>query len=549
MRHTRWFKDMVFYQIWPRSFRDGNGDGIGDLWGVLEKLDYLKELGIDGVWFSPLYPSPGADCGYDISDYMDIAPEYGGMEAFRAVLEGLHQRGMKLVMDLVVNHTSDEHEWFQKSRRRIEPYTDYYIWRPAKPNGKLPNNWDSHFEGKAWQWDDQRQEYYLHLFAVKQPDLNMDNPLVRTEVKKILKFWLDLGVDGFREDVITFISKKEGLPDDHLFPIFKGIRFYNHGPHIHEYLQEFRRDVLENYDCMTIAEAPLVTPQRALDYIEESDTNEIDMMIQFQCMCADCFFTDYMPRSFSLKRLRRAFSSWQTQLDGRGWNALYLENHDHPRVISRYGSEQYRVESGKMLAVSYLFLKGTPFIYQGQEIGMTNWRPESTSMYEDVQTRNQHPAWPEEKRLALYHRASRDSARTPVQWTDGENAGFTTGTPWFYVNENYKDINVEQALHDPDSILNFYKKAIALRKSLPVVRDGSYQEYYRGSDKLYVYARETKEQKLLVICSFTDKPVRFQAPYNFSLGDMKLLLTNYDGTREENSFLTRPYEARVYLYE
>ena len=352
MRHTRWFKDMVFYQIWPRSFRDGNGDGIGDLWGVLEKLDYLKELGIDGVWFSPLYPSPGADCGYDISDYMDIAPEYGGMEAFRAVLEGLHQRGMKLVMDLVVNHTSDEHEWFQKSRRRIEPYTDYYIWRPAKPNGKLPNNWDSHFEGKAWQWDDLRQEYYLHLFAVKQPDLNMDNPLVRTEVKKILKFWLDLGVDGFREDVITFISKKEGLPDDHLFPIFKGIRFYNHGPHIHEYLQEFRRDVLENYDCMTIAEAPLVTPQRALDYIEESDTNEIDMMIQFQCMCADCFFTDYMPRRFSLKRLRRAFSSWQTQLDGRGWNALYLENHDHPRVISRYGSEQYRVESGKMLAVS-----------------------------------------------------------------------------------------------------------------------------------------------------------------------------------------------------
>ena len=549
MRHKRWYKDKVFYQIWPRSFRDGNGDGIGDLWGVLEKLDYLKELGVDGVWFSPLYPSPGADCGYDISDYTDIAPEYGGMEAFRAVLEGLHQRGMKLVMDLVVNHTSDEHEWFQKSRRRIEPYTDYYIWRPAKPNGKLPNNWDSHFEGKAWQWDDLRQEYYLHLFAVKQPDLNMDNPLVRTEVKKILKFWLDLGVDGFREDVITFISKKEGLPDDHLFPIFKGIRFYNHGPHIHEYLQEFRRDVLENYDCMTIAEAPLVTPQRALDYIEESDTNEIDMMIQFQCMCADCFFTDYMPRKFSLKRLRKAFSSWQTQLDGRGWNALYLENHDHPRVISRYGSEQYRVESGKMLAVSYLFLKGTPFIYQGQEIGMTNWYPERTGMYEDVQTRNQHQDWPEEKRLALYHRASRDSARTPVQWTDGENAGFTTGTPWFYVNENYRNINVEQAQNDPDSILNFYKKAIALRKRLPVVRDGSYQEYYKGSDKLYVYARETKEQKLLVICSFTDKPVRFQAPYNFSLSDMKLLLTNYDDTREENSFVTRPYEARIYLYE
>ena len=550
MRHTRWFKDMVFYQIWPRSFRDGNGDGIGDLWGVLEKLDYLKELGIDGVWFSPLYPSPGADCGYDISDYMDIAPEYGGMEAFRAVLEGLHQRGMKLVMDLVVNHTSDEHEWFQKSRRRIEPYTDYYIWRPAKPNGKLPNNWDSHFEGKAWQWDDLRQEYYLHLFAVKQPDLNMDNPLVRTEVKKILKFWLDLGVDGFREDVITFISKKEGLPDDHLFPIFKGIRFYNHGPHIHEYLQEFRRDVLENYDCMTIAEAPLVTPQRALDYIEESDTNEIDMMIQFQCMCADCFFTDYMPRSFSLKRLRRAFSSWQTQLDGRGWNALYLENHDHPRVISRYGSEQYRVESGKMLAVSYLFLKGTPFIYQGQEFGMTNWRPESTSMYEDVQTRYTyaHTALKqsEEVRLHRLWRSSRDSARTPVQWDDSENAGFTTGKPWFYVNPNYQDINVAQQDADPDSVLNFYRKAVALRKSLSCVRYGEYREYQKLSGRHYLYSMDDGQQKILVVCSFAKKNTPFHAPKGFRPEDGELILCNYPKPLEG---CLQPYECRVYLWK
>ena len=549
MEHTRWYKNKVFYQIWPRSFYDGNGDGLGDLWGVYEKLDYLQELGVDGVWFSPLYPSPGVDCGYDISDYMDIAPEYGGMEAFQAVLNGLHARGMKLIMDLVVNHTSDAHEWFQKSRRRIEPYTDFYIWRPARPDGKLPNNWDSLFEGKAWQWDDLRQEYYLHLFAVRQPDLNMDNPLVRDQVRKILKFWLDLGVDGFREDVITFISKRQGLPNDHLFPVCKGIRFYNHGPHIHEYLQEFRRDVLANYDCMTIAEAPLVTPQRALDYITESDTNEIDLMIQFQCMCADCFFSDFMPRKFSLRRLRRAFSSWQTQLDGRAWNLLYLENHDHPRVISRYGSEKYRVESGKMLAACYLFLKGTPFIYQGQEIGMTNWYPASTSLYEDVQTRNQHPDWPEEKRLQLFHRASRDSARTPVQWSAEENAGFTSGTPWFHINENYKEINAAAALADPDSILNFYKKAIALRKRLPVVQNGSYQNYYKNSNELYVYARETKEQKLLVICSFTDRPVRFRAPYNFSLSDMTLLLSNYPVSDTADSFLTRPYETRVYLYE
>ncbi len=549
MEHTRWYKNKVFYQIWPRSFYDGNGDGLGDLWGVYEKLDYLQELGVDGVWFSPLYPSPGVDCGYDISDYMDIAPEYGGMEAFQAVLDGLHARGMKLIMDLVVNHTSDAHEWFQKSRRRIEPYTDFYIWRPARPDGKLPNNWDSLFEGKAWQWDDLRQEYYLHLFAVRQPDLNMDNPLVREQVRRILKFWLDLGVDGFREDVITFISKRQGLPNDYLFPVCKGIRFYNHGPHIHEYLQEFRRDVLANYDCMTIAEAPLVTPQRALDYITESDTNEIDLMIQFQCMCADCFFSDFMPRKFSLRRLRRAFSSWQTQLDGRAWNLLYLENHDHPRVISRYGSEKYRVESGKMLAACYLFLKGTPFIYQGQEIGMTNWYPASTSLYEDVQTRNQHPDWPEEKRLQLFHRASRDSARTPMQWSAEEHAGFTSGTPWFHINENYKEINAAAALADPDSILNFYKKAIALRKRLPVVQNGNYQDYYKNSNELYVYARETKEQKLLVICSFTDRPVRFRAPYNFSLSDMTLLLSNYPVSDTADSFLTRPYETRVYLYE
>ena len=549
MEHTRWYKNKVFYQIWPRSFYDGNGDGLGDLWGVYEKLDYLQSLGVDGVWFSPLYPSPGVDCGYDISDYMDIAPEYGGMEAFQAVLDGLHARGMKLIMDLVVNHTSDAHEWFQKSRRRIEPYTDFYIWRPARPDGKLPNNWDSLFEGKAWQWDDLRQEYYLHLFAVRQPALNMDNPLVREQVRRILKFWLDLGVDGFREDVITFISKRQGLPNDYLFPVCKGIRFYNHGPHIHEYLQEFRRDVLANYDCMTIAEAPLVTPQRALDYITESDTNEIDLMIQFQCMCADCFFSDFMPRKFSLRRLRRAFSSWQTQLDGRAWNLLYLENHDHPRVISRYGSEKYRVESGKMLAACYLFLKGTPFIYQGQEIGMTNWYPASTSLYEDVQTRNQHPDWPEEKRLQLFHRASRDSARTPMQWSAEENAGFTSGTPWFHINENYKEINAAAALADPDSILNFYRKAIALRKRLPVVQNGNYQDYYKNSNELYVYARETKEQKLLVICSFTDRPVRFRAPYNFSLSDMTLLLSNYPVSDTADSFLTRPYETRVYLYE
>ena len=548
MEKTRWYKDKVFYQIWPRSFKDGDGDGMGDLWGVYEKLDYIQALGCDGIWFSPLYPSPGADCGYDIADYMDIDAQFGGMEAFKKVLDGCHQRGMKLIMDLVVNHTSDEHEWFQKSRRRIEPYTDYYIWRPGKKGGKLPNNWDSLFEGKAWTWDEVRGEYYMHLFAVKQPDLNMDNPKVREEVKKILKFWLDLGVDGFREDVITFISKKEGLPNDFLMPASRGIRFYNHGPHIHEYLQEFKEEVLDHYDCVTLAEAPMVSPETALEYIDEKK-GQIDMMIQFQSQCADCLFSDYMPMKFSLKRLKNAFSNWQYKLRDKGWNMLYLENHDHPRIISRYGSEQFWKESGKMLAASYLFQQGTPFVYQGQEIGMINWKPESADMYEDVQTRYQyeHAALnkSEDARLKRLWRASRDSARTPVQWDASENAGFTTGTPWFYVNQNYKEINVAQQLEDPDSILNFYKKAIALRKGLKVVRQGRYRELYRYSSRLYVYAREMEGEKILVVCSFSHKDHIFPAPTGFDFGKAELILNNYNDVEHH---LLKPYECRVYLW-
>ena len=549
MKHTKWFKNSVFYQVWPRSFKDGNGDGMGDLWGVVEKLDYIKSLGCDGIWFSPLYPSPGADCGYDIADYMDIAQEFGGMEAFDAMLAGAHQRGMKVIMDLVVNHTSDEHEWFQKSRQRIDPYTDYYIWRPGEKGGKLPNNWDSNFEGKAWTWDEVRGEYYLHLFAVKQPDLNMDNPLVREEVKKILRFWLDKGVDGFREDVITYISKKEGLPNDYLFPIYKGMPNYNHGPHIHEYLMEFKRDVFDHYDCMTLAEAPLVSPKIALTYIEESDRGQIDMMIQFQCQYADCLFTDYLPTPFILQRMKHAFSSWQKKLLGKAWNMLYLENHDHPRIVSRYGSEDFREASGKALAASYLFQQGTPFIYQGQEIGMTNWRPEDPEMYEDVQTRyayahsnlNKSP----EVRLQKMWRSSRDSARTPVQWDDSENAGFTTGKPWFYVNQNYKEINVAQQETDPDSLLNFYRKAIALRKALPVVKDGTYQDHFFMSGKRYVYSRHNGKQKLLVMCSFSKKDIPVKFPAGFDREKAKLVLHSYPQAGDQ----LKPYEARVYLWE
>ena len=550
-KNTVWYKDMVFYQIWPRSFKDGNGDGMGDLYGVYEKLDYIKSLGCDGIWFSPLYTSPGVDCGYDISNYLEIAEEFGGMDAFKKVLDGAHERGMKVIMDLVVNHTSTEHEWFKKSRERIEPYTDYYIWRPAKANGGLPNNWDSLFEGKAWAWDEVRQEYYMHLFAIQQADLNMDNPLVREEVKKILRFWLDMGVDGFREDVITFISKKEGLPDDHFMPASKGIFYFNHGPHLYEYLDEFKRDVFSHYDCMTLAEAPMVSPKKALEYITEDDTQVLDMMIQFKTQEADCLFTDFRHLPFSLRKMKRAFSAWQTKLDGKGWNMLYLENHDHPRIVSRYGSEKYRVESAKMLAAAYLFLKGTPFIYQGQEIGMTNWRPESPDMYEDVQTiwqyKNVGTRKSPKKRLETLWNGSRDSARTPVQWTSGRHAGFTSAAePWFYINNNYKEINVEADEKNPNSVLNFYRKAIALRKSMPVVKDGKYVEYGKNSKKFYTYSRENEKEKLLVVCSFSDKVESIEYPKGFDVTRAELILSNY-GNNAPKTF--KPYEVRVYHWK
>ena len=547
MEKNRWYKDLVFYQIWPRSFKDGNNDGMGDLYGVLEKLDYIKSLGCDGIWFSPLYPSPGVDCGYDISDYYDIAAEFGGMDAFKQVLDAAHQRGIKVIMDLVVNHTSTEHKWFKKSRQKIEPYTDYYIWRPAPQHGKLPNNWDSLFEGKAWQFDEVRQEYYMHLFAVEQVDLNMDNPLVREEIKNILKFWLDLGVDGFREDVITFISKKEGLPNDYLMPAAKGFFYFNHGPHLHEYLEEFNRDVFSKYDCMTLAEAPMVTPKKALEYIDETNNPVLDMMIQFKSQEADCLFTDFYHVKFNLRKLKRAYSSWQNKLEGKAWNMLYIENHDHPRMVSRYGSEKYREASSKMLAVSYLFLKGTPFIYQGQEIGMSNWYPKSPDMYEDVQTiwQYEHVGVKKspQKRLERLWQGSRDSARTPVQWDNTEHAGFSTHEPWFYVNENYKEVNVKDQEEKQDSILNFYRKAIALRKELKVVRNGIYKEYNKSSSKVYMYTREDENQKLLVVCSFTEKETKFNIPKDFNVNNAKLILNNYDN----NSQVLKPYETRVYL--
>ena len=551
MEKNRWYKDMVFYQIWPRSFCDGNGDGIGDLAGVLSRLDYLKHLGVDGIWFSPLYASPNADMGYDISDYYSIHPEYGTLEQFQAVLEGAHARGMKVIMDLVVNHTSDEHPWFIASKDKNSPYRDYYFWREGK---KRPNNWSSLFEGKAWEWDSEAQAWYLHIFAKKQPDLNMDNPKVRQEVKNIMRFWLELGVDGFREDVITFISKRQGLPNGLPIPAACGMEHYMDGPNVHKYLREFRQ-VLNEYDCFVVGEAPMMNEKNALRYITEGPNQELDMMFHFEHMEADCLFTDVFQKPFDLLKLKKAFSKWQYALEGKGWNALYLENHDHPRIISRYGSEEYRVVSGKMLANCYMLQQGTPFIYQGQEIGMVNINLPNPDDYQDVQTINntrtlRMMGMSKKKAAERISRTARGNARTPVQWDDSPNAGFTTGKPWIPVNPNYKTINAKAEILNENSIFNHYRKLIAFRKSHPVAIYGDYKEHCADSKELYVYERSLNGKRLLVICSFTEKNVGFWAPEGFDLSKGKLVLANYmDNNMHGNGFTMRPYETRVYYFE
>ncbi|MBS5433972.1 MAG: glucohydrolase [Clostridia bacterium] len=559
MAGKQWYKEMAVYQIWPRSFCDGNGDGIGDLWGVLSKLDYIKSLNVDAIWFSPLYPSPNADFGYDISDYMDIHPDYGNLEVFRQVLDEAHKRELRVFMDLVVNHSSDEHRWFKESRKsRDNPYHDYYFWRPGRVVGKKrlpPNNWTSIFEGGAWEYDRNLDEYYLHLFAKKQPDLNMDNPKVRREVKEIMRFWLDMGVDGFREDVITYISKAPGLPDAYpKLPAANGMKYYSNRPRVHDYLKEFKRDVLDYYDCFTVGESPMTTPEIALRYISEGPDKVLDEMIGFSHMEADCFLTDMVQRPFNLVKMKRAFTQWQTKLEGKAWNALYIENHDHPRIISRYGSERYHRESGKMLAAMYILQRGTPFVYQGQEIGMLNLCLPSVNMYQDVMTKNNARIasrfLPRKKVLELVQKSSRDSARTPMQWTGGRNAGFSTGVPWFFVNDNYKQINVEEQEKDEDSLLNFYRKLLKFRKEHPIAIYGTYRELMPESRKLYVYERSYQGKRLLVICSFTAEQVRFEAPEGTELSEGTAVLSNYDFNYIiSNGFTTRPYELRVYLFE
>ncbi|UOF92518.1 alpha-glucosidase [Fodinisporobacter ferrooxydans] len=553
-----WWKESVVYQIYPRSFMDSNGDGIGDLPGILSKLDYLKDLGIDVIWLCPIYQSPNDDNGYDISDYYEIMSEFGAMEDFDRLLHEVHARGMKLIMDLVVNHTSDEHAWFIESRSsKDHPKRDYYIWRPAAKDGGVPNNWESFFSGSTWQYDEATGEYYLHLFSKKQPDLNWENPEVVADVHKMMKWWLDKGIDGFRVDAINHIGKADGFPDDP-HPEDKshntGYRLFANLPKVHEQLQKLNREVFSRYDIMTVGETSGIGPREALLYVDEN-RDEMNMVFQFEHMSIDSGDGgkwDVQP--WSLPDLKQIMSKWQTELYGKGWNALYFNNHDQPRAVSRFGDDQtYWAESAKLLATFLHTLCGTPYVYQGEEIGMTNVAFDSIDSYQDLESLNFYKEKVSEgadlaQVLKRIHDKGRDNARTPMQWNDGPQAGFTTGEPWIQLNTNYMDINVEQQLLDPDSIFNYYKKLIQLRKQYEVFVYGDYQLILEDHPEIYAYVRTFENETLLVILNFFGRTPTFQLPDCLHIEAPELLISNYAvaADREIQEITLQPYEARVY---
>lgn len=540
-----WIKNAVIYQIYPRSFCDSNGDGIGDINGICSKLEYIKELGATCIWLSPVYKSPNDDNGYDISDYRDIMTEFGTLGDFKVMLATAHSLGLRVIMDLVINHTSDEHEWF-KLARTDPKYRDYYIIKKGRGK-KPPNNWSSFFTGPAWERFDGGDDYYLHLFSKKQPDLNMDNPAVREEIKGILRFWLDLGVDGFRCDVINLISKAPGLPQGKRSIALRGREHYVNGPRLFEYLKEFRA-VLDEYDTLTVGECVLLTAQDALNFVA-GENPPLDMVFSFEHMSVDNIFKWlYVNPNFKRSKLKKALSDWQHRLiEGGGWNSLYFENHDQPRSVSRFGNESLRTESAKMLATLLFFMQGTPFIYQGQELGMTNPGFDKLSDYRDVETFRadglmKRMGFTKKMRMKRIKYMSRDNARTPIQWDDSVNAGFTNGEPWIAVNANYKKVNAKRAIQSPDSVLNYYKRLIALRAMLPVAVYGDYTEHYPRSNRFMIYERKYGGATLLVICNLTAKDVDLVIPKGLDISEGRVILCNYPNI----SAVLQPYEARVY---
>lgn len=550
----RWWKESVVYQIYPRSFCDSNGDGIGDLNGITGKLDYLKELGIDVIWLSPVYKSPNDDNGYDISDYQAIMDEFGTMEDFDRMLATAHEKGIKIMMDLVVNHTSDEHKWFIESRKSTDnPYRDYYIWRPAKEDGSLPNNWGSCFSGPAWEYDKTTDMYFLHLFSKKQPDLNWDNPAVRQDVFDMMNWWLKKGVDGFRMDVISLISKEPGLPDKE--PGINGYATFNvsaNGPHVHEYLQEMRQKALNNADTITVGECSGVTLEEAKKYAR-SDEKELNMVFQFEHMDVDSDEKagKWTTRKMDLRDLKKILTRWQKGLQDIAWNSLYWENHDQPRSVSRFGndSDEYREISAKMLATCIHMMQGTPYVYQGEELGMTNCPFNTLDNFRDLESINafheltEQGKMTEEDMMAAIGYKGRDNARTPMQWNDSAYAGFSTTNPWIMVNPNYTKINAKDQVNREDSVFKYYQKLIKLRHESELIVYGTYDLILDDDKDIYAYIRTLGDEKLIVYCNFSENTREVELPEEFV--NKKVLISNYSDAKANQKITLRPYEAIV----
>ncbi|WP_044748495.1 alpha,alpha-phosphotrehalase [Bacillus alveayuensis] len=558
MEKQPWWKKAVVYQIYPKSFKDTTGNGVGDLQGIIEKLDYLKTLGIDVIWLTPIYKSPQRDNGYDISDYFSIHEEYGTMEDFERLLDEAHQRGIKIIMDMVVNHTSTEHEWFKQARSsKDNPYRHFYIWKDAKPDGSAPTNWESKFGGSAWEYDEQTGQYYLHLFDVTQADLNWENEELRKKIYDMMHFWFQKGVDGFRLDVINLISKDQRfLDDDGSVPPGDGRKFYTDGPRIHEFLQEMNREVFSKYDIMTVGEMSSTTIDHCIKYTNP-ERKELNMTFNFHHLKVDYPNGEkWAVADFDFLALKRILSTWQVEMHkGGGWNALFWCNHDQPRVVSRYGDDgKYHKESAKMLATVIHMMQGTPYIYQGEEIGMTDPKFDRIDDYRDVETLNMYKILQEkgktkEEVLEILKRKSRDNSRTPMQWDGSKHAGFTIGTPWIRVADNYKEINVENALNDPTSIFYHYQRLIQLRKEYDIITTGDYELILEEHPDIFAYVRNGENEKLLVVNNFYGKETTFELPNTVDIEGYtnSILLSNYENSPEDFTKMTlRPYESIVY---
>jgi len=544
MNHS-WWKEAIVYQVYPRSFKDSEADGVGDLRGVIEKLDYIKSLGVDAVWLNPIYQSPLYDGGYDISDYCAILPELGSMNDFDELLSGLHQRGLKLIMDLVLNHSSDEHPWFKESRKsKDNPYRDYYFWKKGKGD-QPPNNWPSFFGGSAWRYDDTTQEYYLHLFSHKQPDLNWENPLLRQELHRIMKFWLDKGVDGLRLDVISAISKRTSFSDVHT-PDFNEViqTYYANGPRLKEFIQEARENVWDQYKVMTVGEGPGITPENAQEYLDKN--KGLDMIFHFGHMFMDQGKGGrFDPVPWSMKDFKQVFKTWNDAFEKNGWGSVFLGNHDFPRMVSRWGNDtRYWDKSAKLLCTLLLSMRGTPFIYQGDEIGMTNTTLRSVSESKDIETLNgwreaQQKGIDEQTFLKAANYAGRDNARTPMQWSK-DVKDYTKGTPWMPVNVNASTINVASQEGDPQSVLNYFRRMARVRKTHPVLSYGSYQSVDTSNESLFIFSRKNEQENLMVVLNFSDEVVNF--PDSLLLQNPTKIVGNYDG---ELTAVLQPWEALI----